>query len=108
MNSDGLPTLACEAELTSDPLGVSAPMLEMTRMKCASSKRMTVAFGGMLLLFPVECSVTPAAADKVESNQQRVRVVKNVTYLGKGRSEKLDLYLPAKQTDSRRAAVVSE
>lgn len=47
-----------------------------------------------------------ATAQEVAETQDSVRVVKDVVYLGEGRDEKLDLYLPVEAVAKRRPAVV--
>lgn len=48
----------------------------------------------------------PAGASDADAKSHSVRVVKNVDYLGEGRAEKLDLYLPESAEGSRRPAVL--
>ncbi len=48
----------------------------------------------------------PADASDADAKSPAVRVVKNVDYLGEGRAEKLDLYLPKAGDSSRRPAVL--
>jgi len=47
-----------------------------------------------------------SAADEPAANSSGVRVIRDVSYLGTDRAEKLDLYLPAGEDGPRRPAVV--
>lgn len=55
----------------------------------------------LVLLHAAEACESASAADAAS-----VRVVKDVAYLGEGRAEKLDLYLPAEKDGARHPAVV--
>ena len=59
----------------------------------------------LVLLLLTTC-VQPLIANEPAPDESRVRIVKDVDYLGNDRAEKLDLYLPAKNGKGRRPAVV--
>lgn len=70
-------------------------------MQIVSKKRITNVIAAILTI-----AFLRAVAAEPNSESAKVRVVKDVAYLGEGRLEKLDFYLPATDSDMRRPAIL--
>jgi acetyl esterase/lipase len=56
---------------------------------------------------PVTLRIAPEpGTEKNEKAEGNVTVLRNISYLGEDRAEKLDLYLPQRKTDGKRPAIV--